>query len=71
MSDCTGCGAKNVDNLVNIVSGTMAYNYMGDDNYEVQDNPFEEDGKKNDYCCPKCLCVIATNERDADAFLKE
>lgn len=69
---CPYCHEE-VDHLVEKQSVVVDYDFYKDGEYSKEsiiddDYPVGED--VNDYCCPECDEVIATNEEDAKRFLQ-
>jgi predicted RNA-binding Zn-ribbon protein involved in translation (DUF1610 family) len=71
---CPKCG-KEIDTLNNVQSGTaswtMCLDSNGDTDYEQDRHEFFiSDDQQNDWNCPNCGHIIATDEEDAIKFLK-
>ena len=70
---CPKCN-KEIDELRNIASGSMAYDYYimpdGELHIEQESNGFVDDGNVNEWWCPECEEVLFTSEEEAVKFLK-
>jgi len=67
MVKCPKC-KEEIETLLNIVSGTMCYEFDDSGNYE-QKGDFEDDSNVNEYWCPKCQKALFNNEESAIKFL--
>jgi len=64
---CPEC-KKELVNLNHYQSGYQSSSLYADEkDYEIY---FEDDKKINEYSCPYCLGLIATNKKEALKFLK-
>lgn len=70
--ECPYCHNK-INYLVERQDAVVDYDYYGNGEYSknpIIDDDYDTGENVNDYCCPICLEVIATNEDDADEFLQ-
>jgi hypothetical protein len=65
---CPTC-KKEIDYLVNVQSGYMRYDMDKKGNYDYKNEEFSPDDSTNDWECPECEDILATNEEDALKFL--
>jgi len=67
MSKCPLC-KKDISYLLNQQSGMMTWEMRKGEEYD--NNVFKEDNEINEWLCPECEGVVATNGEEADKILQ-
>ena len=72
MARCPSC-KEEIDCLDNYSRGTVSYTFTADskDNYDYSNEEFESDGTANNYVCPECGEIVATDHDKAVEILAE